>query len=336
MQLLRRVSDRLSARVARRSTVADRVELIERQCQETLKLVKGLNDHVSLMARRESQLRAVLTSDAALDGDLATLTEVLAQPGTARHIARTIREATVHRDPFPYAVIDDVLPKGLYGCLLKGLPPLELFADRPVNKQQLTVPLRLAPVYSQRVWRFLTRIAVPEFIVPAIVEKLRVPVDEWICQNWPAVQPSSVQFQGSDGRILLRRRGYLIPPHRDPKWGFLTCILYLARREDREAWGTSLYSVDGDGEARGAAPHWIDPARCRCVTEVAFKRNRMLVFLNSVGAHGAHIPEDAQPETLERYIYQFRIGPTVESMSLLKAALPEDRRPLWAGKSGDY
>ena len=62
----------------------------------------------------------------------------------------------------------------------------------------------------------------------------------------------------------------------------------------------------------------------------------MLVFLNSVGAHGAHIPEDAQPETLERYIYQFRIAPTVESMSLLRAALPEDRRPLWVGKSADY
>jgi hypothetical protein len=55
-----------------------------------------------------------------------------------------------------------------------------------------------------------------------------------------------------------------------------------------------------------------------------------------VGAHGAQIPEDAQPETLERYIYQFRIAPTVESMALLKSTLPEERRPFWAGKSTDY
>lgn len=336
MQIVRRAFGRLSARVVSRSGAADRIERIERQCQEMLEQVKGLNEHLSLMARRESQLRAVLSRDAELDGDLATLTEVPADTGTAHHIAQAIRRATVHRDPFPYAVIDDVLPKGLYGCLLKGLPPLELFADRPVNKQQLTVPFRLAPAYSQRVWRFVTGVAVPKFIVPAIVEKFRVPMNEWICRNWPAVPPPSVQFHSSDGRILLRRQGYLIPPHRDPKWGFLTCILYLARREDSEAWGTQLYAVDADEEARGAAPHWIDPARCRCVAEVAFKRNRMLVFLNSVGAHGAHIPEDAQPETLERYIYQFRIAPTVESMSLLKAALPEDRRPLWVGKSADY
>ncbi|MSO30941.1 MAG: hypothetical protein EXQ48_08390 [Acidobacteria bacterium] len=336
MQILRTAFGRLSARVVRGSGAADRIARVERQCQEILEQVKGLNEHLSLMERRESQLRAALTRDAELDGDMATLMDVLADTRTPPHIAQAIRGAAVHRDPFPYAVIDDVLPKDLYGCLLKGLPPIELFADRPVNKQQLAVPFRLAPAYSQRVWRFVTGVAVPEFIVPAIVEKFRVPMDEWICHNWPTVPPPSVQLHSSDGRILLRRRGYRIPPHRDPKWAFLTCILYLARREDSETWGTQLYTVDADEEARGAAPHWIDPARCRSVAEVAFRRNRMLVFLNSVGAHGAHIPEDAQPETLERYIYQFRIAPTVESMSLLKATLPEDRRPFWAGKSADY
>jgi hypothetical protein len=61
----------------------------------------------------------------------------------------------------------------------------------------------------------------------------------------------------------------------------------------------------------------------------------MLVLLNSVGAHSAHIPADVQPETLERYIYQFRIAPTVESMAMLKSTLPEERRPFWAGKSAD-
>jgi hypothetical protein len=61
----------------------------------------------------------------------------------------------------------------------------------------------------------------------------------------------------------------------------------------------------------------------------------MLIFLNSVGAHGAHIPEDAQPEDLERYIYQFRIAPTVDAMRMLKQALSADRRALWAGKAAE-
>jgi hypothetical protein len=56
-------------------------------------------------------------------------------------------------------------------------------------------------------------------------------------------------------------------------------------------------------------------------------------FLNSTGAHGAHIPPDAQPTNLERYIHQFRVGPNVEAISTLKALLPEERKPLWVGKS---
>jgi hypothetical protein len=50
-------------------------------------------------------------------------------------------------------------------------------------------------------------------------------------------------------------------------------------------------------------------------------------------AHGAHIPAGAEPETLERYIYQFRVGPTAPIISMRKSILPEERRPLWAGRA---
>lgn len=311
-------------------------DITERRHQEILDLVRQLNDRLSQIALRESQLRAILTRDVELESDQRRLLHAISDTGTAHHVSHAIRRATLHRDPFPYAIIDDALPKPLYASLLKGIPPAELFADRPVNKQQLTVPLALAPEYSQRVWHFVTSVVVPEWIMPVVLKKFRAPLDEWISSNWPGVRAESIQFHSSDGRILRRQRGYRIPPHRDPKWAFLTGILYLARKTDSEAWGTQLYTVDADEEARGPAPHWIDAARCRHVADVAFRPNRLLVFLNSVGAHGAHIPDDVQPETLERYIYQFRIAPTVESMSMLKAALTEDRRPYWAGKSADY
>ena len=44
----------------------------------------------------------------------------------------------------------------------------------------------------------------------------------------------------------------------------------------------------------------------------------------------------AEPPTLERYIYQFRIGPTADSIRRLVAMLPEERRERWAGKVSDY
>ena len=62
----------------------------------------------------------------------------------------------------------------------------------------------------------------------------------------------------------------------------------------------------------------------------------MLVLLNSTGAHGAHIPQDAEPEDLQRYIYQFRIGPNSAATRALMAELSEDAVPMWAGKVSDY
>ena len=327
--------NQLAKRVPDAGSAAEPLALLRQQSEAILEQLKALSDQVSRLTLRESQLRAVLQRDAELEGHHARLVEVVGKTGIGSHIERAVRRAELHLDPFPYSVVDDVLPADLYGCLLRGIPPLELFGDRPVNKQQLAVPFLLAPAYANRVWRFVATAIIPEFIVPRVVEKFRAPLDDWIARNWPDVAPGSVQFHSSDGRLLLRKP-YRIPPHRDPKWGFVTCILYLARRDDSESWGTQLYTVGADEEARGASPHWIDPARCRCVADVAFRANRMLVLLNSVGAHGAHIPADAQPATLERYIYQFRIAPTVESMAMLKSTLPEERRPFWAGKSADY
>lgn len=332
----RSVTSMKISRIFRSVRTAEQVAQLQRNCQTMIAEVKDLREQVARLTTREGQLRAVLTRDAQLQRYQAQLKKVLAHPDTPSYIAAAIAGAKLHRRPFPYAVVDRVLPTHLYKALLRGLPPVELFGDRPVNKQQLTIPFALAPAYSQRVWHHFVSAVVPECVVPALLAAFRGVLDDWIATNWPDVPAASVALGSSEGRILLRRRGYQIPPHRDPKWAFLTGILYLARRGDSEQWGTQLYTVADDEEAPGTAPHWIDPSRCTTVKEIAFRPNRLLVFLNSVGAHGANIPADAQPESLERYIYQFRIGPALESMALLKSHLPEHRRSYWAGKAADY
>ena len=173
----------------------------------------------------------------------------------------------------------------------------------------------------------------PNVIAPAILTKFRPHINDWISRNWPDLDPESVELHGSGGRIMLRRRGYRIRPHRDPKWSFITCILQLARPGDNETWGTQILAVDQDQEAKNAAPYWIDEKHCRLVEDVGFRRNRLIVFLNSTGAHAAQIPPDAEPENLQRYIYQFRVGPTLDAIARLKSLLPEERQPLWAGKA---
>jgi hypothetical protein len=315
------------------ASLTDAIAHVRRQCDEILERVNGMSAQLAQLTAREQELRRILEHNSQYEPHLERLGKLMRKKLTPDRINAAIDRADLRLDPCPYTVIDGLLPEELYAALLHGLPPVELFIDKPATKQQLAVPFDLAPTYSQRVWTHLVNELIPNVIAPRLIDKFRVQIDEWISLNWPQLDPRSVELHGSGGRVMLRRRGYRIRPHRDPKWSFITCILYLARPGDDEAWGTQIYAVNDDEEAKNAAPYWISEKQCRLVEDVRFKPNRLLVFLNSVGAHGASIPEDAQPENLERYIYQFRLGPTVEAIAMLKSMLPEERQGLWAGKA---
>lgn len=286
------------------------------------------------------QLRAVARRDAELDDSLDSLSALCDAARLSEHIRAAVAAAPLVMEPFPHAVVRDVLPKDFYAALIRGIPPVELFGSPANAKPQLTVPLSVGPVFSRRIWKYFVTEVVPRMMQDVFVAKFRGPLEEWIASNWPALASNPlgppVELQTAEGRIMLRRRGYVIRPHRDPKWGFITVIMYLARKGDSPEWGTQLYSVDEDKSARGAAPHWIDPAQCRRKVDVPFHRNTALAFLNSWGAHGASIPPDAEPADLERYIYQFRIGPSPESVRALSALLSGEELAAWAGKRDTY
>lgn len=287
------------------------------------------------LALRERQLRAVQRADGRLDSRERELDAILNPEAISAHVRAALASATLKEDPFPYAVVDDLFPDAFFDALVRGLPPAELFADRAINRQQLTVPFDVAPRYGRRVWAFMADTVAAEIIAPAMLEKFAPQISAWLRLNFPVLGENPlarIPMRCSDGRIMLRRPGYYIRPHRDPKWGFLTCLLYLKRPSDDEAWGTEVLRVTGDEEARGAQPHWIDEARCEVVERVAFRRNRALMFLNSVGAHTARIPDDAQPADLERYTYQFRVGAERETIQYLLANMPDERRVFWEGK----
>ena len=330
--------------------VAEGVRELRRAAKEQARLatrvdemnarLREVAEKVDLLTLRESQLRAVAAADAFFEEEMPRLPVVCDEPRIFAHIRDAVERARVKTDPLPYLVVPNVFPPDFYAALVRAIPPFELFADRPHNKRQLTVPFTYGPAYSRALWTFLVDVVLEGAFQPAIIEKLRQPLGEWIAQEWPplAADPLGppMELHSTDGRILLRGRGYRIAPHRDPKWGFITVLLYLARAHESEQWGTQLYSVDEDEAANSIAPHWIDPARCRLQADVPFRRNTALVFLNSRGAHGAYIPEDAEPPDLQRYIYQYRIGPTKAAIAALVAMLPQEQRSVWEGKMVDY
>ena len=302
--------------------------------------MRAMHQQVRTLIHRESQLRAIARAETELEDALGRAPLVCDEARLGRHIDAAVRGADLHLDPFPYIVVQQLFPEGFYQALVRAIPPVELFGDKPLNRQHLKVPFDLAPAYSRRIWGFFAHRVAPHILQPALVDRFREPLRDWIVANWPSLAADPfgppMEMNTGDGRMLLRGRGYRIRPHRDPKWGFLTCLLYLSREHDSESWGTQLFAVEGDRPAAGAAPHWIDAADCRLAAEVPFRRNSLLVFLNSTGAHGAHIPDDAEPADLRRYAYQWRIGPNGKAIRALMAALPEEQASLWAGKRSGY
>jgi hypothetical protein len=321
-----------------KDTVAESSRLAERS-ERLESTVRALEQTLAGVALRESQLSAIYRLDRELADEVQQLPAVLDVDAIAAHTRQALDTAPLHMHPFPHMVVDNVWPEPFYDALLRGIPPSELFADRQINKRRLVVPFEWSHQYGTRVWNFLVREVLDDVVAPALVRKFKEPLGEWLLANWPLppnAPTEKVKFQSTDGRILLRHRGYLIPPHRDPKWGLITCLMYLARPGDSEAWGTQLYSVEGDVEAPSVAAYWIKAERCRLEKDVPFRRNSMLIFLNSGGAHGARIPADAEPADLERYMYQFRVGPTASSIRELMRLLPPERQSFWAGKVTDY
>ena len=248
---------------------------------------QDLQDQVETLETLVQELRAAIAlqqmpgaiarADVAQAAERATLDTVLADPRLSTHVNAAVAAAPLELDPFPHCVVDGLLPKAYYDALISGLPPLELFADQPINKQQLVVPFERAPQYSARVWGHMSRFVADQVIGPTVADKFRRPLRQWLQEMFPESDQEaldSLTLHCSDGRLLLRRRGYRIPPHRDLKWGFITCLLYLAKPGDDERWGTQLYSLERDAEAPDAKPHWVGEPQCRLVRNVTFLANR--------------------------------------------------------------
>ncbi|MEQ1757933.1 MAG: hypothetical protein ABL986_06405 [Vicinamibacterales bacterium] len=329
-------SSRLQREVLAVKDALEAAEQRESKLSAELRELRGLIGRVQL---RESQLSAIYLRDRELAAEIEGLASVLDAEAVMSHARDAIMGAELVSDPFPHMVVENVWPESFYRALIEGLPPVELFGDGPPNKRQLKVPFCPAPIYSERVWSFLTGEVLDGLVASCLIDKFSVPLKAWLRDNFSLSEgdpTEGIRFKCSDGRILLRSCGYLIPPHRDPKWGFITCLSYLVRPGDSERWGTQLYSVGDDVEAPSVAPYWIKADRCRFEKDVPFRRNSMLVFLNSHGAHGASIPADAKPPNLERYVYQFRIGPGPAAIRSLVRLLPEERHSFWSGKVTDY
>ena len=317
----------LRKEVRRLSKEVEQLELALRQTAE----------RAARADRQAAQVTSILMSNTADHEASSAVGRVLDEPRIAAHVRHAIAAAPLLSDPFEHIVVDGLLPHDVYQLLVHAIPPLPFFTDTDRVKQDLPIPMEFGPAYHMTIWGFVDAVLAQRIITPAVMARFHEPLQQYydvIFGPGFREQANALPPSTSGGRLMLRRPGYHLSPHRDPKRSLLTCLLYLARPGDDEAHGTRLFRVSNDREAHYKQTYY--PEReghtCELVKVVPFRPNSMLVFLNSKGAHGAGIPESA-PETTERCSYQFYVAPDNAALAALLKSLPPERREMWKNRN---
>ena len=232
-------------------------------------------------------------------------------PAVAAHVNGAVSEAHLLTDPCPHVVINDILPTEMYEAISRELPPLEFWRQGQSGRDNWTVGEDNAPVKQEAAWSFMNDVVASRVVMPALVDKF----DEY----WPSTEPDENGARASsvkvgckmyDGRLMLRRPGYSLEPHVDPRRSMLTVLMYMGTSSGSDEYGTKLFTSDRDLPAKYSGIYYPlrEGAACALAKSVPCRRNSMLVFASRFGIHGADIPSDVQPATLMRYTYHFFVG----------------------------
>jgi hypothetical protein len=323
--------DAAEVRALRRalSKAVDRLEQLEARLPKT----EASAERAERATRRIELERSLNTNQ---QEQLTRLPAVLDETRIADHVRRAIEAAPMRTSPCDHIIIDELLPPDVYELLLDAIPPEVFFENRDRIKQNLVFPLADGPELTLRAWGFMDGVVAGRVIREAIIKKFYEPLQVHFDTIFGAdvrQQANDLPYFGDGGRLMLRRPGYHLRPHRDPKRTMLTCLLYLAMPGDSEAYGTQLFAVSEDTESRYKQTYYPegDGLGCKLDVTVPFRPNTMLVLLNARGAHGATIPADA-PTDVERYAYQFYVAPQNAALSALVKTLPRDRRAMWKSR----
>jgi hypothetical protein len=306
-----------------------RLEAVERELEQTREMARSSD-------RLVTQLKLTTTLNERQRRLIAELPRVLDERRVTEHVRDAIAAAPLLTDPYEHIVVERLLPDDVYDLILEAIPPIAFFSHQDPIKRNIRFPLGFGPELSTRVWDFFDNTIARGAIRTTVLEKFDGPLQRHFDSIFGPefrARANDLRQSVSGGRLMLRAPGYHLGPHRDPKRSMLTCLLYLARPDDSEVYGTQIFRVADDSDATYKQTYYPeqDGHACELVKVVPFRANTMLAFLNSRGAHGATIPADA-PSDLQRYAYQFYIAPENDDLAALIEALPPARQALWQEK----
>lgn len=252
------------------------------------------------------------------------------------HLRHAVASAPFATNPGPHMVVSDLLPADLYALLIETMPPPEGFDVADESKANFDPESStLAPPRSRETWLWFQRDVVDGVLTPLLLERFRSDLARVYANLFgPTLANAALALHqhAFRGRLMLRRPGYRLRPHRDTKIATLTGLIYFARPGDSADYGTDVYSVEGDRQAPSMKTYYpeADGARTALAKSVPFVGNSALFFLNAPGmAHAAAIPRKSSQAA--RYAYQFYVGPPEGDLARLVRRMPPEQAALWAG-----
>lgn len=230
----------------------------------------------------------------------------------------------------------DHFPCGIrYSAFLEGIPPVGVFSRKDQTKYDFRPrsSAALLSALAEQVWTYLEGELIPKTMVPAIAARLGPALGEYIRDTFGPVLGEAVgalALEATSARLMLRKPGYHLRPHLDPRRVFATGLLYFTRPGDDESFGTSFYRVEGKVLRQDTGTYFpgLNGHPCDFVRKIPCTPNSAVFFVNAA-AHGVDIPA-AAPPAVERYSLQFYVGPPVEPLKGLLRGLPEAERMTWA------
>jgi hypothetical protein len=253
------------------------------------------------------------------------------------HVRDVVMSAPVLTDPMPHMVIEPLLPPEAFRALLDAVPPEDFFEGKKhLDLRGVGLESTIMPAFSRLIWRSLRREVVTGVLAPLLAERFRPFAGDFLRLSLGddfVEEALGMRLEPHGLRLMLRRPGWGLEPHLDPRDQFITTLLYLAGSDEPASYGTQLFRVLKPNFVAPYANTYYpekDGVPCELAKTMPYRGNLCLSFLNlGGGAHGAGIPADAEPSDLRRIVFQFYIGPEREQLEALLDRLPVERQVAW-------
>ena len=217
------------------------------------------------------------------------------------HFNSNLDKATIHQSPFQYLYYENVFPVNFYNDLITSLPNSPVYnpyaKERPGGNN---FPDRFIINLNEKIealsssWEIVRSVLQNRSTQITLMSKFQETTD---------LQMSKDNIFETDAILIRDKTNYELSPHTDHPRRMVVLIIYLAKSDEYQHLGTSLYTPIKPGLTCNG--HWHHPrSQFNRVYTAPYKPNSALAFLKTNNSfHGVEsVPEDEERNLIHFFI----------------------------------